>query len=416
MKRERYVLPYNILSALMALVLCIGCGEDRTYEYEEWTGKNQSMQSLMSEWYLWGDSLKDLEWKTYFGNESDFFTKLTAQAPVTDKWSYCAIDTIERDYHERGLFNHLDSYGLDLSIIDDPTRLTNQSYARIITIYPGSPAEECGLKRGEFIGYFDGTKVTANNISQLKSGTAKTLVVNTLDFIGDSAIWKSVDTLALAASRQVKDVQVMVAERIRLEDATAAYVMLSNLNEDDFVGYIENTKGADILILDLRLCNDGTLENACKLASFIAGEEASSKVFCQTIWNKGKQSLNQTYKYGDYATIGYTDAKDIYIITGTYTQGAAEWLIKGLKATINEKFAVVGATTAGQNVMLKAIPSEYKYTLYPAVAYVADADGNYDYNGGIEPDMAIDEYLYHPLRDYGDVNEMVLNYILNVYE
>ena len=73
---------------------------------------------------------------------------------------------------------------------------------------------------------------------------------------------------------------------------------------------------------------------------------------------------------------------------------------------------VVGKTTAGQNVMLKAIPSDYQYTLYPAVAYVGDKDGNYDYASGIEPDVVINELEYAVLSPYGSTREALLNYIL----
>lgn len=411
MRRLQY-----IIGIILVFAVCMSCGEDRTYEYEEWTSQNKTMQTMMHEWYLWGDSLKELQWKEYFGGMSEFFAKLTKQAPVEDRWSYCAIDTIQKDYHERGQFNHLDSYGLDFTTMTDPTRLTNQTYARVITVYPGSPADECGLRRGDFIGYVDGDKVTAGNTSKLKNGGKRTLTVNTLDFIGDSAIWSCVDTLNIAASRKVEDTQVMVARQYGLPRYTASYIMLSNLSDNGFAEVIKRYEDTDRMIVDLRLCNDGTLENAIALASYLAGRNALSKVFCKTIWNSSKQSLNQTYSFDEAICSNSVGFDKVYIITGSYTQGAAEWLINGLKGALGENLVVIGINTTGQNVLLKAISSDFKYTLYPAVAYVSDADGNYNYGEGIIPDYEIDELMYHPLRDYGDINETVLHYIFTLEE
>jgi hypothetical protein len=51
--------------------------------------------------------------------------------------------------------------------------------------------------------------------------------------------------------------------------------------------------------------------------------------------------------------------------------------------------------------------------LHLASAYVADASGNYDYSGGILPDLEIDEYAYADLYPYGDLREIVLSEVIN---
>ena len=87
-----------LLLAIVALaVVSTGCGEDRTHEYEERTGLDHWMMDVMREEYLWGDVLKDLTWKDYFAKPDEFMAKITAQAPVNDEWSWCAIDTLPKD-------------------------------------------------------------------------------------------------------------------------------------------------------------------------------------------------------------------------------------------------------------------------------------------------------------------------------
>jgi hypothetical protein len=100
----------------------------------------------------------------------------------------------------------------------------------------------------------------------------------------------------------------------------------------------------------------------------------------------------------------------IYVITSSYTQGAAEWLVQGLKGVLGEENVLTfGTKTAGQNVMLHPVESASgDVTLQLAAAYVADCNGSYDYAGGHVPMAEIDEYSYADLYPYGDLREAVL--------
>ncbi len=399
------------------LLLCFCCGEDRTHEYEELTDRNHYMQEIMQDWYLWCENIKDLEWKDYFGDGNECFAKFIKQAPVTDIWSYCATDSVGKDYNERGLFNHIDSYGLDAVVMEDPTRLTNQTLARVITVYPGSPAEKCGLRRGDFIGYIDGAKVTKTNVSNLKYGPARELVVNHLAATGDSLYWESTDTISMQASHKVEDTQVPVVRLFMNNGNRVAYMMVNHLNSGDFINSLESFGQADIMILDLRLCNDGTIENALALASCLVPRECHSSEFCHTAFNAKHQDSCRTYSYdASFAPHSVGQGK-LFVITGRHTKGASEWLINGLQATLGKGIVVVGTNTAGQDVLLKTVPSDYGYTLHLAAAFVANAKDDHSFgNGGITPDYAKDEYQYHPLIQYGNPAETLLQYILANYE
>lgn len=405
----------RLVMVSVTVCLCASCGEDRTYEYEALTNKNHSMQAMLQDWYLWGENIKELEWKDYFGDVNACFDKFIKQAPVTDTWSYCSIDSLNKDYNERGLFNHLDSYGIDAVAMEDPTRLTNQTLARVITVYPNSPAEQCGLRRGDFIGYVDGAKVTTSNISNLRNGPARQLVVNHLAFIGDSLFWIAVDTMSMQASYKVEDTQVPVARLFRSDGNLIAYMMVNHLCSRDFLTSLETLGHADIMILDLRLCNDGNIENALALASCLVPQECYSSEFCHTIFNARHQDLCQTYNYDASLAPYNVGQKRLFVITGRHTKGASEWLINGLKTTMEGDVVVVGTNTAGQDVLLKAVPSDYGYTLHLAAAFVANARDDHSFgNGGIVPDQVMDEYMYHPLVQYGTPSETLLHYILTI--
>ena len=103
----------------------------------------------------------------------------------------------------------------------------------------------------------------------------------------------------------------------------------------------------------------------------------------------------------------------MFFITSSYTKGAAEWLIHGLRCLNGEKVTVVGQKTAGQNLYLESVPTSYYHTLHLATAYVADGEGDYDYASGIVPDIEINEFKSVKLFPYGTTDETILNLIIN---
>ena len=404
-------LPFALSLLPLALCLLVSCGKDRTYEYEEKTVGCHQMQDLMTEWYLWGDSIKDLDWQQYFAKPTDFITKLTAQSKANDKWSYCLIDTIESDPLPCGYFDHVNSYGLDVVLMNDPTGETTKQYARVVTVYENSPAERCGLQRNDFIGQVDNNKMASTVIKNLVNGRSHTLYVSRLgvNADGDSFYWTDHDTVTMEKSERVTVLSVMVCRMVYQD---VGYLMLTDLSHtDEITAAIRRleAQGMTDLVIDVRLCNSGTIECVCEVAKLISQADGT---FLRTFWNPKKSEYNQTYTISANRS-SLTANHSLYFITSNYTQGAAEWLIYGLRSmSEDDAVTVVGQTTAGQNVMLKAIPSDYQYTLYPAVAFVGDKDGNYDYASGIEPDVVINELEYAVLSPYGSTREALLNYIL----
>lgn len=395
-----------IYVAVILSAMCVSCAKDRTNEYVEKTQGNHWMQTVMQEWYLWADSLQDLDWKQYFATPSTFVSRLTSQSDADDKWTYCSVDTIVADYHKCGTFNHYNSYGLDLSLMTDPTGETTKQYARVLTVYPGSPAERCGLQRGDFISQVGESKMSSKVMGYLEKGFARQLVVSRLGVTddGDTFYWTDTDTLQIEASEQVS---VSTVLRHGMLTSDVAYIMLTDMNDFDAISPAISalmSRHPSDLIVDVRLCNVGTIDCAVQMARTIGN---ASGTMLRTIWNSYKSSNNTTYD------IESASGCNLFFITSSYTQGAAEWLIWGLKSLGQDNVTVVGTTTAGQTVMLRDFPTQYYYTIHAAVAYVADADGDYGYKDGITPDEAINEFDYVQLYPYGDPRETMIYHIMS---
>ena len=419
-----------VLACLLVAGLC-GCAEDRTYQFEQKTSGARWIESEVLEWYLWADTLPEMGWKDYFSKGDAFLKKLTAKISKSDKWTYCAVDTTEADYHERGTYNHLDSYGLDVALMQDPTGATSRQYARVKTVYAGSPAERCGIERNDFIEYVDGTRVSSSNLNRLSKGGKRTLVV--LKFAYDLELqtyyWERVDTVAMEASEYVEDEAFALDYVYDVYGRNVGYLMCNRLvsgahernGGDDYKVALDNVMemfrgvGLSALIVDLRLCNYGDMEMARRLASYIVGKGHEGKTMLKTLWKESKSSMNEDITIDNAVAEKGLDMKQVYFITGDYTCGAAEWLVNAVSGLLgDENVFVVGKKTGGQNVMTHATSSEaHSLTLHLASAYVADASGNYDYSGGILPDLEIDEYAYADLYPYGDLREIVLSEVIN---
>lgn len=409
--------------------LAMSCGEDRTYEYEEKTQHNHWMYEEMQDKYLWADAMTNYKpaWKDFFATPSKFLSTLTAKSGHSDSWSYLELDTLLADSHERGYFNHINSYGIDFLLMTDPTGRTTHSVLRVLTVYPDSPAETAGLVRGDFICSFDSYKLSSSNVSKLQKGVGRSLEVRHLaqDETDGSFYWRDTVTVTMDASRYVEDVAFPICRVLDVEGVKIGYLMCTRLLEypveqgeeagsktvyrDELTQKMHELKAAGVeeMVLDLRLCNDGTLSMARQLASHVVAPSGLSSTFAQTFWNQTYEANNVTLPYDQ--SVENLGLSRIYILTDTYTQGASEWLIHSLQCTMGEDNVIlVGQNTKGQDVMTQEVAYQYGVHLIPAVAYVADADGDYDY-GSLAPTFEVDETDYLDLAAYGDPSEILLN-------
>ena len=105
----------------MLSLLIASCGEDRTHEYVELTQHSTWIYEQMKDQYLWGDLIQEQDYKAYFYAGTKFFSTLTNSVGKSDSWSYCLVDSVNSDPHERGYFNHLDIFDFGAFTLEDFT-------------------------------------------------------------------------------------------------------------------------------------------------------------------------------------------------------------------------------------------------------------------------------------------------------
>lgn len=404
--------------------MLVSCGEDRTYEYELKTEHNIWVYDEMTKYYLWADKLGEQNWKDRFGSPIEYFSKLTSSAK--DNWSYIENDSTDVDNHQRGNFNHLDSYGYDFELMNDITGETTKTFARVISVFENSPADRAGLERNDFIESFNGYKISQKNKDKLAKGDTIKLSVKRLAVNADSTVyyWSDSREVILEPSQYVEDKAIPLFRTIRAYNKKVGYAQINRLTDSaienpkvksdykaDLDQMMQSFKNENIdeLILDFRLCNFGSLEMACRLSSYIIPDNKLDQVFAKTTWNESNSANNKTIKFDSSLSGKTLGMKRVYVITGAYTQGAAEWVIMALKYALgDENVILVGGKTAGQHFLTQCVADYKDYLhIYPVVAEITN--GLDEAFNAFEADIQLDEFEHFDLYGYGAQNEILLN-------
>ena len=329
-------------------------------------------------------------------------------------------------------------------------------------VYPGSPAANAGLKRGDTISKVDGNTIPtpyvngvyneANAIqfttqrNKLESGTGSvTIEGETYDRqIEDDVAYKYTITAAdylpsPVAYSTVFEFENKVAEKIGLSGKKVGYMAYLGFESDydkELIEAMEElaTEGITDLILDLRINGGGSVPTSTMLGSMLLSESYVGQTYA-TLKRNPKNTLFPKNQLNTECLItknGLGEFKDkdlpnlnlpeLWVIASNSTASASEMVIKGLEG-LDVPVHIVGKTTNGKNcgmdVMEKTF-GEYKYTYAPITFMNYNAKGDNDYADGIKPDVNFDDYWNEsnvqssyqtyssyvfpmPMNDWGDV-------------
>lgn len=329
-------------------------------------------------------------------------------------------------------------------------------------VYPGSPAANAGLKRGDTISKVDGATIPAPHVNgvyneanaiqfatqrnKLESGTGSvTIEGETYDRqIEDDVAYKYTITAAdylpsPVAYSTVFEFENKVAEKIGLSGKKVGYMAYLGFESDYDKELIEAmevlaTEGITDLILDLRINGGGSVPTSTMLGSMLLSESYVGQTYA-TLKRNPKNTLFPQNQLNTECLItknGLGEFKDkdlpnlnlpeLWVIASNSTASASEMVIKGLEG-LDVPVHIVGKTTNGKNcgmdVMEKTF-GEYKYTYAPITFMNYNAKGDNDYADGIKPDVNFDDYWDEsnlqssyqtyssyvfpmPMNDWGDV-------------
>lgn len=360
-----------------------------------------------------------------FSSPEDLFEKLLSSQ---DRFSFMTDDYKALEDSFNGISSSTAGMKFGLGKISG----TNNLFAFLQYVIPGTSAAQEGLTRGTVFTEVDGQKLTLNNFSSLLESDSFTINIG---YVEGGSLVLTDKTVTLQHSKYTAN-PVHLVKTLELNGRKIGYLMYNSFI-DDFDDELNDafaqlkSEGVTDLILDLRYNGGGSVESAVDLASMITGQ-FDGEVFMKEQWNKKYQDyfetneperlvnrFNKTIRTGE--NINSLNLSKVYVISTAVTASASELIINGLEPYID--VVQVGETTTGKfqaSVTLydsedfgkEGANKNHTYAIQPLVLKSANSQGKSDYVDGLSPDVSKNENISN-LGTLGDPTEPLLEAALN---
>ncbi len=448
----------------LVALLATGCTKKETKETP--SEVNQWIDTYLSEWYLWPETLEGRTRKDYLGWEEFFTSLLTVDkedGKTLDNGSHYYYSYIEREETDAPTkASRADKplpsiSGIAVSAIDFSFDGSNIRFV-VRYVVPGTDAAE-KLRRGDMIVGVNGVAITENNYlalwNTIRSGTASF----SLTWYTAESVYTESATGVITPTVKAEN-PVLMTKKIALAGQTVGYIVYNSFSsgwpdgddhrfDDSLKKAFRYLQGVDALVVDLRYNGGGMLTSCHLLASMIT---SSSGVFCRQEFNwkmsrKGyggsvsflPASQMKGEHYGTEEKGVCLGLQKVYVLVSSSSASASELLICSLRGVLGHyNVVVIGGQTEGKAVGMSRINSEsnavkggtyaedgtyYKYTMWPVTFKNYNANNDCVPKRGFVPDKEVIEYRYTYLalppngiawKQLGDPREAMLNAALNM--
>jgi len=365
---------------------------------------NQFIQDVMTDVYLWYASVPDIDVRYEFDSKA-YFDKLLY---TEDKWSFLTDNAKKLEDSFEGKET---SYGWSLAFgrFSD----TKTIFALVEFVYPKTPADKAGIKRGDMIFQMNGADITDNNYMDLLSSPNMSFTFG--QYNGSGIINKT--TVSMTAE-ELNLNPVLITKIIEHGGHKIGYLFyaqfINNFNTslDEAFQYFIDNQITD-LVLDLRYNPGGTTVAAQHLCSSLAPVDVvnAEKRLVKFQWNDKYQKYWEDKNNQSQLGIDFVKSvpikmglKKLHVITGPGTASASELTITGLKPYMSVK--TVGETTYGKytaSITLKPEdffdnPTDYKdfenWAVQPIILKYANSQGVTDFKDGFVADISVEDDLF----------------------
>jgi carboxyl-terminal processing protease len=397
--------------------------------------------------YLWNDAIPSyatFEPRTYtstndqdaLNNEIFAISQLKINTATNAPYEYFARDPTEPKYsfvddgtETASLSGTNGDFGFEPAYIADAD-------LRVKYIYPGSPADLAGIKRGYQITAINGS----TNLSSDDNNILK-FVINAIYY--SQAIKMTLlkpDGTSIAVSLSVANYTINPVITYKVFNESGGrkigymvfntFTALSNAQpqlDKAFNYFIAN--GVNELVVDLRYNGGGAGETAEYLDDLIVPAAKSNTLMYTQYFNNNLQNnkfplLSKKYNLSPGVFLPSNNQTQfvkklslnlnrVFFIVTDETASSSELTINNLFPALNVQ--LIGNTTYGKPVGEIPIPIG-KYYLYSPQLYVENSANKGDYYSGMQPGtttypgkLAADDIT----KDFGDSTEMLLSYALN---
>jgi len=349
------------------------------------TGKNLFVRDVMTDLYLWYNSVPTLDPAKFPSPEA--YLEAIRFRPLDNSFSYIA----DRASTE-AFFSASQYAGFGFS-----STLDSASALRVIQVYPASPADEAGLLRGDRIVEINGRSVDdllATGALGGAYGPAEAGVPGALVVLRGGDRFRAVMTKRPVTIPTVSHTTVFDVGGRRV-----GYVFFRNFVEPSFEALSASFEalragGARELVLDLRYNGGGLVDVAQFLGSLIGGTRTEGQVFAEYFHNDRNASRNRILRFEAQPAALALDR--LVVITTEASASASELVINALRPFI--PVVIVGDRTYGKPVGQYAIAFCDKI-LAPVAFQLRNANGEGDFFDGLPPTCAAQDDFDAQLGD-----------------
>lgn len=355
---------------------------------------------VMHDVYLWSEETPELDYSSY-SSQSELLADLRY---TLDQWSYISDQETYNDYYAG------DGVGLGIRLLTDYT----SDIIYVALVYPDSPADEAGLKRGW-------------RLTEVNGYTAQEIIDGDLwdEAFGANEAGLTADIRYIDSDGAADSVTIVKDEYYT--HSAPAYALFDNGSNGRKIGYLHYlaftsnyyydtydafsefyTEDVSELIIDLRY-NSGGLNTAARyLASTIAGPGLAGGIMYQYLHNSKYSEWDRAVTLS--SVLINLDIERVVFIVTPQSASASELVINTLSPYMD--VYTVGGTTAGKPAGMYAFPYCTSY-IVPISFEVVNSLGQGGYFDGLEPDCESADDVSAQL---GSADERMLAAALNYLE
>ena len=280
----------------------------------------------------------------------------------------------------------------------------------ILRVFPGSPAEEAGLKKGDIL-----YKVGALDVYDQELDTLVCQYIRGEEgtFVDLTVLRDGEEISATVERRMVESVTV---EAQLLPDKTG-YVMVTQFDlvtADQFISAVDSLEkqGMERLVIDLRDNPGGVVDACVKMAAYLLPEDQYEGTILSTADKNGKG--DRYYCQGGKLLFEGSGSNPEYPMDdGHELDMPIAVLINGMSASASEVFAgalrdygmatLVGTTSFGKGIVQALLPLDDGSAVKVTIAHYYTPAGHDIHKKGLEPDVEIELELDEDLIGQYDV-------------
>jgi C-terminal processing protease CtpA/Prc len=275
-------------------------------------------------------------------------------------------------------------------------------------VYPGSPGDAAGVRRGDVIRAVNGTPIDALGTAS-PAKTSQPANSTRFELASPGRETREVTIARGEYSRPVVIVQKTFDEAGRRVGYVALEHFLGAAGEEFLNAAVRlHEQGIDELVLDLRTNSGGSLGISRLIGSALGGRGLDGRTFLRLAHNERYRDRDEDIPFRAPKAVALS-LQRLFVITSEDTCSASEALINGLAPYMT--VVTVGTTTCGKPVGMSVV--EYGERAYSVITFRAlNARGEGDYFSGLRPTCRAEDDLAHDLGDPAEASlHAALHYI-----